>query len=150
MESKNVKQCIQFYYLWKKVCTDEYRKLRNLRWKREQVNFYYNGTSGKETTGDEKSSAIAEDSKSTYGEDEDGSITPATTNGFLDSDHEDITDQGSVTDSRNPSPAPSSIGSQEVYPCKVCGREFSKVKSRSAHMKTHGAGAAASVASFRC
>lgn len=29
------------------------------------------------------------------------------------------------------------------YPCKVCGKVFTKVKSRSAHMKVHGAGAAA-------
>lgn len=122
------------------MCTDEYRKLKHLMWKREPVNFYY-----KEPSVDEKT---------TFGEDDDGSLTPATTNGFLDSDHENITDQGSPVDSRNPSPAPSSIGSQEVYPCKVCGREFSKVKSRSAHMKTHGAGAAAAAAaaaaSFRC
>jgi hypothetical protein len=29
--SKTVKQCIQFYYLWKKVCPDEYKRLRLIR-----------------------------------------------------------------------------------------------------------------------
>ena len=35
-----MKQCVQFYYLWKKVCTDEYRKLRQVRRKREQDELY--------------------------------------------------------------------------------------------------------------
>jgi uncharacterized ferritin-like protein (DUF455 family) len=29
--SKTVKQCIQFYYLWKKVCSEEYKRLRLMR-----------------------------------------------------------------------------------------------------------------------
>lgn len=29
--TKTIKQCIQFYYVWKKVCVDEYRKLKYLR-----------------------------------------------------------------------------------------------------------------------
>lgn len=35
---------------------------------------------------------------------------------------------------RNKPPNPQPLGS---YKCKVCGKEFQKVKSRSAHMKTH-------------
>ncbi len=38
--SKSVKQCVQFYYLWKKVCNDEYKRLRILRRKREQDELY--------------------------------------------------------------------------------------------------------------
>lgn len=26
--SKTVKQCVQFYYLWKKICPDDYKRLR--------------------------------------------------------------------------------------------------------------------------
>lgn len=26
-----MKQCIQFYYVWKKVCSDEYNRLKALR-----------------------------------------------------------------------------------------------------------------------
>lgn len=32
--TKTIKQCIQFYYVWKKVCIDEYRKLKYLRERR--------------------------------------------------------------------------------------------------------------------
>ena len=32
--SKSVKQCIEFYYVWKKVCPDEYKRLRLLRRRR--------------------------------------------------------------------------------------------------------------------
>ena len=38
--SKSVKQCVQFYYLWKKVCADEYKRLRIIRRKREQDELY--------------------------------------------------------------------------------------------------------------
>ncbi|KAJ8958723.1 hypothetical protein NQ318_016451, partial [Aromia moschata] len=31
IRTKTVKQCIQFYYVWKKVCTDEYRRLKQTR-----------------------------------------------------------------------------------------------------------------------
>lgn len=35
-----MKQCIQFYYLWKKVCPDDYKRLRIYRRKREQAGYY--------------------------------------------------------------------------------------------------------------
>lgn len=34
IRTKTVKQCVQFYYVWKKVCADEYRRLKQLRERR--------------------------------------------------------------------------------------------------------------------
>lgn len=34
--SKSVKQCVEFYYVWKKVCPDEYKRLRLLRRRRKK------------------------------------------------------------------------------------------------------------------
>ena len=39
---KSVKQCVEFYYLWKKVCPDEYKRLRIIRKKREHDDLLYN------------------------------------------------------------------------------------------------------------
>ena len=38
--TKSVRQCVQFYYLWKKVCGDESRRLRTIRRRREQDELY--------------------------------------------------------------------------------------------------------------
>lgn len=35
-----MQQCVQFYYLWKKVCGDESRRLRTIRRRREQDELY--------------------------------------------------------------------------------------------------------------
>ena len=36
--TKSVKQCIQFYYVWKKVCPDDYKRLRHSRNKHGDYN----------------------------------------------------------------------------------------------------------------
>ncbi|CAD6193853.1 unnamed protein product [Caenorhabditis auriculariae] len=35
LPGKSVRECVEFYYNWKKACPDDYRKLRNLRRKRQ-------------------------------------------------------------------------------------------------------------------
>ena len=35
-----MKECIQYYYLWKKVCPDEHKRLRVIRNKRERERLY--------------------------------------------------------------------------------------------------------------
>lgn len=39
IRTKGVKQCIQFYYVWKKVCTDEYRRLKQVRERRNNLHY---------------------------------------------------------------------------------------------------------------
>ncbi|CAD5120554.1 unnamed protein product [Dimorphilus gyrociliatus] len=34
--TKNIRQCVQFYYLWKKVCANEYKKMKMVRKRRHQ------------------------------------------------------------------------------------------------------------------
>ena len=40
--TKSVKECVQFYYLWKKVCADEYKRLRIVRRRRREQDALYN------------------------------------------------------------------------------------------------------------
>jgi hypothetical protein len=36
VKTKSVRQCVQFYYLWKKVLVDDHKRLRAIRRRREQ------------------------------------------------------------------------------------------------------------------
>lgn len=35
--SKTTRQCVQFYYLWKRLCTDEYKRLRMIYGKQMKI-----------------------------------------------------------------------------------------------------------------
>ncbi|KAI5633038.1 ELM2 domain-containing protein [Phthorimaea operculella] len=83
IRTKDSKQCIQFYYFWKKV-TKDYKTLFLRSWHMEQAS---QGTVGQVATAPSISS-------------------------------------------------PTSFEAEE-FPCKICGKVFNKVKSRSAHMKSH-------------
>nr|CAH7735520.1 unnamed protein product [Callosobruchus chinensis] len=37
MKSKTAKQCVQFYYVWKKVCSDEYKRLKVVRERKHTI-----------------------------------------------------------------------------------------------------------------
>ncbi|XP_037876150.1 uncharacterized protein LOC105841398 isoform X1 [Bombyx mori] len=87
VRTKDSKQCVQFYYFWKKVTKDY--KTQYLR------------------------SWCADPHTSQ------GSVAQVTT-------HSNTSCTSSPTSYDN-----------EEYPCKICGKVFNKVKSRSAHMKSH-------------
>ncbi|XP_068619111.1 zinc finger protein 541 [Battus philenor] len=87
IRTKDSKQCVQFYYFWKKV-TKDYKSLYLRSW---------------------------------------GMEPQATSQGSIGQ----ISLQGSTSCS-----SPTSYDGEE-YPCKICGKVFNKVKSRSAHMKSH-------------
>jgi len=143
VNSKSVKQCIQFYYLWKKVCSDEYKRLRIIRRKREQDELY-----------SLRSKAAQEDKEGTPSPkpDDDGNFNcefPGCNAAFstrqgLGVHVRSHTRGHSPHRGRNtPSPGPPSNKStisedgEEIFPCKICGKIFHKVKSRNAHMKSH-------------
>ncbi|CAH0550552.1 unnamed protein product [Brassicogethes aeneus] len=125
IKSKSVKQCIQFYYVWKKVCTDEYRKLKLIREKKNNKN------------SDDMDEKPYPDAKLL------GSFNSrAALNGHI------RIHGGSARNSPTPKGGASAGAhavsstvchpdSTEDYPCKICGKVFTKIKSRSAHMKSH-------------
>ncbi|XP_053613981.1 uncharacterized protein LOC128677283 isoform X2 [Plodia interpunctella] len=88
VRTKDSKQCVQFYYFWKKV-TKDYKTLYLRSWISEQSS--------------------------------QGSVQAL---------------NSATSSTINTSCSPSSFDSEE-FPCKICGKVFNKVKSRSAHMKSH-------------
>lgn len=174
MSSKNVKQCVQFYYLWKKICPEEYKKLRVLRRRREQDNGICNLRSRPESI-NEPDEAEAQASQSTEEMTESPGKMEEPIERFLCNyphcsarfvsrqalnSHIKIHASGHPVSrvaqvngsrSRSPfedndrqsSPCTNSLAAKvaseplEEFPCKYCGKVFGKVKSRSAHMKSH-------------
>ena len=137
VETKTVKECIQFYYLWKKICPEEYKRLRIVRRRKEQEGLFY---SNPVVTKEEETEDNDVDNKSAVDGDEDALSIDSPMNASPSSVSSTATAGASVV-----------VGGKSkeksgLFPCRVCGKVFSKVKSRSAHMKVHGAGAAANPA----
>ncbi|CAG9762190.1 unnamed protein product [Ceutorhynchus assimilis] len=154
IKSKTVKQCIQFYYVWKKVCSDEYSRLKALRQlKRSHKNI---SDGDDKPYPDVKLLGIA-DSESPmrnflceYPDCSASFNSRAALNGHIrihGGTARNSPTPSVVSERRN---ATSTSGSYSVsstichpdstdqeYPCKICGKVFSKIKSRSAHMKSH-------------
>ncbi|KPI92229.1 Zinc finger protein 541 [Papilio xuthus] len=87
IKTKDSKQCVQFYYFWKKV-TKDYKTHFLRGWINE--------------------------------------VLPASQGSV-----------GQITLQRSASCSSPTSYDGEEYPCKICGKVFNKVKSRSAHMKSH-------------
>ncbi|XP_012055019.1 PREDICTED: uncharacterized protein LOC105618089 [Atta cephalotes] len=169
--AKTAKQCVQFYYLWKRLCPDEYKSLRICHGKAKIKSEIKDSKDTKELR-----DAIASVSEMDFNEDKsilhrtllqssgrENSATLTTSEGELRLFAYDCTDSfsGSVTVTMAGSTQTAQIGNtshatvntnsqthtsseQQLpvptplhYPCKICGKVFNKVKSRSAHMKSH-------------
>lgn len=131
--------------MWKKVCPDEYRRLRLIRRKREQETIFYNLRSKENEDGNNIIEQRIKDDVDYDVENNNESEAIGIGHSGQSSDMDD--NVSSLIDSANPSPA-TSVGSSaqttmSEYPCKLCGKVFQKVKSRSAHMKIHGSGSSA-------
>ncbi|XP_057664122.1 mucin-5AC isoform X3 [Diorhabda carinulata] len=155
IRTKTIKQCVQFYYVWKKVCADEYRRLKHLR---ERRNYYYKHTEmdmDEKLFADVKLLGIADsgcpmpipDTRNFVCEFPDCSASfnsRAALNGHIrihgGTARNSPTPSSTTTERRTVSVTSSTMchpDSTEEYPCKICGKVFTKIKSRSAHMKSH-------------
>ncbi|XP_066146816.1 zinc finger protein 541 isoform X3 [Euwallacea fornicatus] len=157
IKSKSVKQCIQFYYVWKKVCADEYGRLKALR---QTKRTHKNVTDVEDKPyPDVKLLGIA-DSESPmrsflceYPDCSASFNSRAALNGHIrihggTAARNSPTPSGADHHQRKNGVASASFSvtstsichpdsTDQEYPCKICGKVFSKIKSRSAHMKSH-------------
>ncbi|XP_076267674.1 uncharacterized protein LOC143200833 isoform X3 [Rhynchophorus ferrugineus] len=149
IKTKTVKQCVQFYYVWKKVCADEYSRLKAIRqMKRNHKNI---SESDDKPYPDVRLLGIA-DSESPmrnflceYPDCSASFNSRAALNGHIRIHGGTARNSPtpSVTERRNSSQfsVSSTIchpdSTDQEYPCKICGKVFPKIKSRSAHMKSH-------------
>ncbi|XP_050306418.1 uncharacterized protein LOC126743390 isoform X2 [Anthonomus grandis grandis] len=170
IKSKSLKQCVQFYYVWKKVCADEYSRLKALRqMKRNHRNLSDADDKGfpdvkllgmaegdspmrhfsceyPECSASFNSRAALNGHIRIHGGTSRNSPTPSSTAGGNGG--------GNPPSDRRPSAAAAAAAAHahsftvsstichpdstdQEYPCKICGKVFSKIKSRSAHMKSH-------------
>ncbi|XP_051845230.1 zinc finger protein 541 isoform X4 [Antechinus flavipes] len=123
IQTKNVAQCVEYYYIWKKMIKFDCGRAPGLekRVKREQDEV--------ERT-EEKVSCSPRDRLSHR-------PTPELKIKTKSYKREaNVTSSPTIGPKRTPEP-PGSAESQGVFPCRECERVFDKIKSRNAHMKRH-------------
>ncbi|KAI5746256.1 hypothetical protein M8J77_001604 [Diaphorina citri] len=137
--SKTLKQCIQFYYLWKKVCPEEYKRIRLSRRRNRDFDFDFEFKSDIPVNDVDLVSTSSE-SRLFVCEYPDCSASfnsRAALNGHIKIHGGAV---NSLERRQTPTPTHLSVSSADLleeFPCKICGKVFNKVKSRSAHMKSH-------------
>ncbi|KAF5271731.1 hypothetical protein FQA39_LY08054 [Lamprigera yunnana] len=150
--SKSTKQCIQFYYIWKKVCNDEYRRMKISKESKRPYSKCFESDSEEKPHPDAKLLGLADaespipfqEHKHFICEFPDCSASfnsKAALNGHIRIHGGTVRNSPtpSSVDRRSTSTTPTLCHSDtsEDYPCKICGKVFTKIKSRSAHMKSH-------------
>lgn len=115
--TKSVKQCIEFYYFWKKAT-----KLRF------PTNSSNNTTNNSATNNKNLTNNIANNIDQSNSNSSD--LKPNINDINNNINHSNSNNNHNLArDKEN--------NHRDVFPCKVCGRVFEKIKSRSAHMKRH-------------
>ncbi|KAK9739724.1 ELM2 domain [Popillia japonica] len=153
VETKTIKQCIQFYYVWKKVCVDEYKRLKLVRERKSGYVKLAECEQEEKPYPDAKLLGIADtgspiqDHRNFMCEFTDCSASfnsRAALNGHIrihGGTARNSPTYSHVSHERRPPSITSSLchstDPTEDYPCKICGKVFTKIKSRSAHMKSH-------------
>lgn len=127
LKTKSVKECVKFYYLWKKSSSS---------------------SSCSNTSASSSSSSFRAATSSSISSSSTASTLSVSSNHqqFQQVVGDETNNNGNLTisssDSNNNSSSSSASfnngnGTNDLFLCKVCGRAFEKIKSRSAHMKRH-------------
>ncbi|EGT55342.1 hypothetical protein CAEBREN_04566 [Caenorhabditis brenneri] len=167
LTGKSVRDCVQFYYSWKKDCPDDYRKLRNLRRKRQLLDINLQKNQMEENEPPKKKMSLE-----TTDSDNESTATDAS---FIGSGLMDFRDRAFTSPMMSsprddpmiglspaskdlfgiqkhyqpsaprahhvPSASANKKGAQPsadgFFHCRLCDKCFEKVKSLNAHMKSH-------------
>ncbi|KAF6216062.1 hypothetical protein GE061_000400 [Apolygus lucorum] len=116
--SKTGKQCVQFYYIWKKICPDDYKRLRSFN----ELDMVSTSSESRVFACEQQDCSASFNSK-------------AALTGHTRLHLNSTTNRCATPDKRSSSSSVTETA--EEFPCKICGKIFNKVKSRSAHMKSH-------------
>ncbi|XP_050443678.1 uncharacterized protein LOC126847469 isoform X2 [Adelges cooleyi] len=132
--SKTLKQCVQFYYLWKKVCPEDYKQFQLQRRKSRTDDTAVANAKLDIPANNNDVTASSEDQQTFVCEFSDCLSTFNSKIGLAA--HVRLHTAG-TPDRRHASTPTQMDPNYEEFPCKICGKVFNKVKSRSAHMKSH-------------
>lgn len=147
LKSKSVKECVEYYYQWKRS---------NMKWRNSnhnhnnhhhhhhqlvQLNPGGNSNTNTNTNTNNNNNNLDINNNNS-------NQLQMTTTKSTGSPLGSVTSSSSLATNLSPSlpsasPMPGNLVAlggitlQEIFPCKVCGRTFEKIKSRSAHMKRH-------------
>ncbi|XDV42127.1 hypothetical protein PO909_010855 [Leuciscus waleckii] len=142
VRTKTVAQCVEFYYTYKKQAKMKVKEEENDCSKQEgtqdNVNERLQDVTKTLQDNENRADVAREDQKNGSAEESSG-LMPATQPSFKTPSPAPPKPRSDNTGKKNRAPTVNkSQGEPEgIFPCKKCSRVFYKVKSRSAHMKSH-------------
>ncbi|XP_015706046.1 zinc finger protein 541 isoform X2 [Coturnix japonica] len=117
VQTKNVSQCVEYYYIWKKIIKFEHSRAQNMDRKAKRENSEAEEAEEKPLCPPKKRHCLLpkESSKKSCRK----------------------TSPSAGSPSCSPGRAPGAVEHHNVFPCAECERVFDKIKGRNAHMKRH-------------